>query len=110
MYNFDGKVFSNEIVLTRVADGASASSFIINSDYDSILKFENDAGDFSFSPSVFKFNIINLGSTTTIKNFDWTFSFLNEDGAFINICSNSSMDSDANIFKDCFSYEKPIGE
>jgi hypothetical protein len=63
--HLDNKVFSNSIVLARVADGTSANQFVIETEFDEILRFDTDSNvdKISFSPEYYIIKVLDLEST-----------------------------------------------
>ena len=75
------KNYSNSITLVRVADGESASSYFIETNYDEILRFETSVG-LAFSPGILYFKVLDFSkndNNTSILNFNWEISYLFND-------------------------------
>lgn len=83
--NLHNKTYSNSIILTRVADGESAGSFIVESNYDEILKFNTETA-IVFSPEYVSFCLRDLSDFSTIQHFsEWDLGFLTQSGDFVRI-------------------------
>ena len=85
----DNKNYSNSITLVRVADGESANSYFIETNYDEILRFETSVG-LLFSPSVFYFKVFDLSKNQAISSFNWELSYLSNNNEYISIASKES--------------------
>jgi hypothetical protein len=59
MSNFNNKKYSDSIVLARVADGKSATSKLIETEYDEILKFDSE-NEPTFSPRILRIRVRNM--------------------------------------------------
>ena len=70
-----GKTYSASIVLTRVADGKSATTKLIETDSDEILKFNTKDG-VSFSPDYLKVQVVDATTGEVERNYSWTCSYL----------------------------------
>ena len=92
------KEFSNSITLTRVADGKSASSLIIETEYDEILKFE-EFDSLDFSPRYYSFRLLNLSTNNYIQNFSWEFGYLNNAREYVSIATSNDTEGP---FFNCF--------
>lgn len=107
MSSKNGKTFTNSIVLTRVADGQSANSLIIETPYEEILKFDTEGG-LQFTPEFFEFKVYDLASKLYKTNFAWTCAYLNAAQEFINIGSSDT--TKTYPFNSCFGYKTAVGE
>lgn len=85
------KTYSNSITVARVVDGLSADSLLIETNYESILRFESEDSTV-FLPEIFNFKVLNIKSTY-VPNFPWAIYFLDSNGAYQEI-ANSAMDKD----------------
>lgn len=102
------KNYSNSITLVRVADGESASSYFIETNYDEILRFETSVG-LVFSPDVLYFKVLDLSKNSqkgeVISNFDWELSYLSNNNEYISIASKES-----NNYPDFLNYLSPFSQ
>jgi hypothetical protein len=95
------KQYSNSITLVRVADGSSASSYFVETNYDEVLRFVHD-NDISFSPSFLKFGVIDFSKTGDqyLKNFKWKiYALVNNE--YEKLCSSEEAD-----LSDIFTYHE----
>lgn len=77
------RTYSNSIILTRVADGESAGSYIIETNYDEILKFKPSDSELSFIPSSVSFCLKDLSNFEAVQSFtSWSFGYLNDNEEF----------------------------
>lgn len=88
------KTYSNSLTLVRVADGYSADSYFIQTNYMEVLKIETSRGA-QFLPEDFNFRVLNLSrpeDQQTITNFDWQLSFLTTHG-FEQVIDHSGLET-----------------
>lgn len=98
------KSYSNSITLVRVADGESANSYYIETNYNEILRF-NTSNGLQFSPSTVTFQVSDLSKNEeqSISDFDWSISFLNTEGEYSELASK-----DSNPYENYINYSPSI--
>lgn len=77
----NNRSFSSSITLTRVADGTSADSIIVELPYEEVLRFvtadNNNDEIVQFSPENFVFRVFNVQGNQYITDFNWGLYYLN---------------------------------
>ena len=90
----NNKRFSGSITLTRVADGTSADSIIVELPQEEVLRFVTADDDneeiVQFSPQNFVFRVLNVQSNQYITNFNWGLYYLNGNQGYSDIATKES--------------------
>lgn len=85
------KSYFNSITLAKVADGMPASSLIIETEYDEILRFTKQDGTFEFTPDNFSFRVLDLSSGNYKPDFGWAIGYLDPIEGFVDIVTQSDL-------------------
>lgn len=90
----NNRSFSSSITLTRVADGTSADSIIVELPYEEVLRFvtvdNNNDEIVQFSPEDFVFRVFNVQGNQYITDFNWGLYYLNGNQEYSVIATKES--------------------